>query len=132
MDEWIVLFEAVGKSWHAVGAPSRVTAAVSGGADSMALLAALRELALRESIFLTAAHVDHGLREASGKDAAFVKSVCESWGGMLPGKRRFVPCPGPSSAGSGGNPAAPSVPGQRQRGPGRHEGNRQALRNGEK
>ena len=80
MDEWIVLLEAVGKSWHAAGAPSRVTAAVSGGADSMALLAALRELALRESIFLTAAHVDHGLREASGRDAAFVRGICESWG----------------------------------------------------
>ncbi len=59
-----------------MGRPGRVTAAVSGGADSVALLQALKELARTESMELSAAHVDHGLRETSGRDAAFVAEMC--------------------------------------------------------
>lgn len=51
-------------------------AAVSGGADSVALLMALHALAGQEGIFLAAAHVDHGLRASSGDDAAFVSALC--------------------------------------------------------
>ena len=58
-----------------------VLAAVSGGADSVALLAMLRELAGRGKIRLAAAHFEHGIRgEASRADAAFVRSLCEKWG----------------------------------------------------
>jgi len=46
--------------------------AVSGGADSMALLQALAELQTRWSLHLEVATVDHGLRPGSGDDAAFV------------------------------------------------------------
>ncbi len=60
---------------------SRVTCAVSGGADSMALLRCL--LALREPLGLTveAAHFNHLLRgEASDGDEAFVRDRCRAWG----------------------------------------------------
>ena len=55
---------------------NRVTAAVSGGADSVALLQALHVLSQEEGFFLTAAHVDHGLRESAGLDAEFVRTMC--------------------------------------------------------
>ena len=54
----------------------RITAAVSGGADSVALLYALWELRETEDFQLTAAHVDHGLRPTSGQDAEFVAEMC--------------------------------------------------------
>ena len=79
MNEWLILLETVGKSWRDLGSPHRVTAAVSGGADSVALLAALKALADEEGLSLSAAHVDHGLRESAGRDAAFVEKLCAQW-----------------------------------------------------
>lgn len=76
MDEWYFLLETVSKSWKVLGCPERVTAAVSGGADSVALLWALHDLSRKERFFLTVAHVDHGMRETSGRDAAFVAQLC--------------------------------------------------------
>lgn len=78
MDEWLFLFEAVAASWKRKGPFRRITAAVSGGADSAALLRALWALREREDFALTAAHVDHGLRPASGADAEFVAALCKS------------------------------------------------------
>lgn len=68
-------------------AGERVCCAVSGGADSVALLLALTEAnAARESLgaVLTAVHVHHGLRgeEADG-DEAFVRQLCERLGVAL-------------------------------------------------
>jgi tRNA(Ile)-lysidine synthase len=83
MDDWLFLLETVRASWTAAGKPSRVTVAVSGGADSVALLQALHALSGEEGISLTAAHVNHGLRESAGLDAEFVREMCE---------RLCVPC----------------------------------------
>ena len=53
-----------------------VLVAVSGGADSVALLAALRELRDELGIRVEAAHLDHGLRGAeSDADRAFVEEL---------------------------------------------------------
>ena len=54
-------------------------AAVSGGADSMAMLSALCKLRADESCSLHCLHVEHGLRSAqeSRGDAEFVRSFCE-------------------------------------------------------
>lgn len=58
-----------------------ILAAVSGGADSVALLALLREAALTQPFDLTAAHFEHGIRaEDSLADAAFVRILCAEWG----------------------------------------------------
>ena len=57
------------------GAQGRhVLVALSGGADSVALLLALREAGVRVS----AAHFEHGLRgEASAQDMDFCRALCE-------------------------------------------------------
>jgi tRNA(Ile)-lysidine synthase len=55
-------------------------AAVSGGADSTAMLAALAVLAPRLGFILHCLHVEHGIRpaEESRGDAAAVSALCES------------------------------------------------------
>src|SRR5690349_20849168 len=55
---------------------ARVVVAVSGGADSLALLHILKQLADRLPCNLHAATFDHGLRgEASAQDAEFVRQT---------------------------------------------------------
>ncbi|MBB5062726.1 tRNA lysidine(34) synthetase TilS [Granulicella mallensis] len=62
-------------------AGDRVCVAISGGADSTALLLALKEAnAAKESlgVVVSAAHVHHGLRGAEADaDEAFVRELCE-------------------------------------------------------
>ncbi len=53
-----------------------VTCAVSGGADSLALLV----LAVDAGLDVTAAHVDHGLRPGSDREAAVVAAAAEQLG----------------------------------------------------
>ena len=53
-----------------------VTCAVSGGADSMAMLWALYSLRKELGIRLRCAHFNHGLRENAGLDEAFVRDFC--------------------------------------------------------
>ena len=54
----------------------RVVVAVSGGADSVALLYALHHLRRRLGISLIVAHLDHGIRGPAGAaDATFVKQL---------------------------------------------------------
>jgi tRNA(Ile)-lysidine synthase len=54
-----------------------VLIAVSGGADSVALLDILRELGTMLRLTLACAHVHHGLREEADADADFVRRLCE-------------------------------------------------------
>ncbi len=62
----------------------RICAAVSGGADSMALLALLCELQKDYALSISVLHIHHGIRGASADaDAAFVEAFC---------KRRKIPC----------------------------------------
>lgn len=62
----------------------RVLVAVSGGADSVALVLGLTELQKECALELAAAHLDHGLRgEDSAADALWVEGLCA---------RLLVPC----------------------------------------
>ncbi len=57
----------------------RVDVAVSGGADSVALLRALHAVAAERGVVLRAAHVHHGLRgEEADADADFVRELAAS------------------------------------------------------
>lgn len=61
-----------------------VLAGVSGGADSVCLLLMLLEYRKHCDFFLEAVHVEHGIRgDASRRDAAFVKRLCEKAGRLL-------------------------------------------------
>lgn len=61
----------------AVKPGAHVLAAVSGGADSMALLCFLLEICDTYPLRLSCAHVEHGVRGAqSMEDMAFVREVC--------------------------------------------------------
>jgi len=60
--------------------PGAWAVGVSGGADSVALLALLRE-ARRADLHVHAVHFDHETRNgASADDAAFVRRLCAGWG----------------------------------------------------
>lgn len=66
---------------HLIPPGATVIAAVSGGADSMALLHMLVTLRDKLDIRLHAATFDHGLRgDASAADAEFVRAQAEQWG----------------------------------------------------
>ena len=62
---------------------SRVIAAVSGGPDSMALLAILSELSRDMRFHLAVAHFDHGIRREAGRERALVERFA---------RRLEVPC----------------------------------------
>jgi tRNA(Ile)-lysidine synthase len=53
---------------------------LSGGADSVALLDALVDLARVRGFRVVAGHLDHGLRPDSGEDAAFCAQLCARLG----------------------------------------------------
>lgn len=58
----------------------RLGLAVSGGADSTALLALLAELRAEHGFDAVVLHVDHGLRADSAADARFVKRLADDFG----------------------------------------------------
>lgn len=58
---------------------TRIVVAVSGGADSVALLHLLTHLRAAWDLTLYVAHLDHGLRAASADDAEFVQALGARW-----------------------------------------------------
>ncbi len=69
---------------------TEVVAAVSGGADSLALLA----LAAEAGLSITAVHVDHGLRPGSTDEAAVVAVAADRFGARFRAEQVVV-APGP-------------------------------------
>jgi tRNA(Ile)-lysidine synthase len=59
-----------------------VVLAVSGGADSMALLHGAVALRVKLKLSLVVGHIDHGLRQESGNDAIFVAEQSKQLGVM--------------------------------------------------
>lgn len=72
----------------AIPLTTRLMVAVSGGPDSVALLDLLHKAGFRK---ITVAHVDHQIREKSGKDSAFVKKLCKQYGFSCVVKRVNIP-----------------------------------------
>ncbi|MGH9028743.1 MAG: tRNA lysidine(34) synthetase TilS, partial [Acidimicrobiales bacterium] len=70
---------------------SELVCAVSGGADSLALLV----LAVAAGCEVTAVHVDHGLREGSAREADVVADAARRYGAKFRAERVDV-CPGPN------------------------------------
>jgi tRNA(Ile)-lysidine synthase len=68
-----------------------VTCAVSGGADSLALLV----LAVAAGCDVTAVHIDHGLREGSAAEADIVRAAAARFGASFRSERVTL-APGPS------------------------------------
>lgn len=81
------------KRYEMVQPGDRVICAVSGGADSMALLWAMYLLKEKLQISLSAAHFNHHLRgEESNRDEAFVTAFCEGYGiPLYKGEGKIVP-----------------------------------------
>jgi tRNA(Ile)-lysidine synthase len=75
-----------------LAAGDMVLVAVSGGADSVALLVALHELRGALGIRLAAAHLDHGLRgEEGANDRRFVEALATRLGVTLHSERVTLP-----------------------------------------
>jgi tRNA(Ile)-lysidine synthase len=73
-------------------AGQRVGIAVSGGADSVFLLHALRELAPRWNLRLSVIHIEHGIRGAASiADAEFVRQLAATFGIQFHIRRADVP-----------------------------------------
>lgn len=69
------------RGWGELRAGRRVVVALSGGADSVALLDCMAQLAREEGAFeVVAAHLDHGLRPEAPADATFCGELCQSLG----------------------------------------------------
>lgn len=66
-------------TYQLIPSGARVVVGVSGGADSVALLHLLTQQQSEWRVTLHIAHIDHGLREASGDDAAFVEALGARW-----------------------------------------------------
>ena len=80
------------KRCRMVSPGQRMLAAVSGGADSVCLLAVLHVLAPELSFSLEAVHVEHGIRgEESLQDCAYVEKLCGELGVRLTVRHIHVP-----------------------------------------
>ncbi len=70
----------------------RIAVAVSGGADSVALLRALTQIGAEKGLILSIAHMHHGIRRAAADDdAAFVETLAGELGLHLDRKQVDTP-----------------------------------------
>jgi tRNA(Ile)-lysidine synthase len=68
------------RQYHMIEEGDRIVAGVSGGADSVCLLAVLREYQKRVPFQLGVVHVNHQLRgEEARRDADYVDRLCRKW-----------------------------------------------------
>ena len=80
-DEFVRAVEAFVDEQQLLTAGQAVLVAVSGGSDSVALLAVLRQLSAGPARRwkLSVAHLNHRLRPGAGADAAFVADLAHRW-----------------------------------------------------
>lgn len=69
------------RTHHITQTESHILVGLSGGADSVCLLCALKELQEEEGLALSALHVHHGIRgEEADRDARFCEELCQMLG----------------------------------------------------
>lgn len=84
--------EKIIDEYSMIGNSGAVTVAVSGGADSVALLHAMLAISEKRGFKVYAAHLNHCLRGAeSDGDERFVRDLCESWNVELTVEKIDVP-----------------------------------------
>lgn len=66
--------------YHMISPGDTVVAGVSGGADSICLFVMLCGLMKEKGFRLSVVHVNHGIREEAGEDAAYVEGLCNKRG----------------------------------------------------
>jgi tRNA(Ile)-lysidine synthase len=77
------VYAAVGRALRGLGVPARgetLVLGLSGGPDSVALLDALSTVSSKDGFRIVAAHLDHGLRADSARDAVFCEELCRRVG----------------------------------------------------
>lgn len=68
------------EKYHMIEKGDSIVVGVSGGADSVALLAVLCAFQKKYQLNIEAVHIHHGLRgKEADRDALFVKQLCEKW-----------------------------------------------------
>jgi tRNA(Ile)-lysidine synthase len=77
MDKTSTLFDIVMASYVRIGSPDQVLLALSGGADSLALLFVLKEMKKEADFYLSCVHVNHHLRPSSVEEAKWLHDLCE-------------------------------------------------------
>jgi tRNA(Ile)-lysidine synthase len=85
------LFNRVLKKHIRPRSGDRILVALSGGADSVVLLDLLLRASAERDLGIVAAHLDHGMRAESRRDADFVRDLCRRLGVPLTVERRDVP-----------------------------------------
>ena len=76
-DEFVRKVNAFAAKHEMFRSGERIVVAVSGGADSLALLYYLAERKEKEDLFIVVAHVDHMFRgEESWEDLLYVQGIC--------------------------------------------------------
>lgn len=86
------IVESTIKQYDLIRPGDSVLVAISGGPDSVALLYVLMSLAPSMDFRVSAAHLNHGIRdEAADSDEAFVRELCEFMGVPLYVERADVP-----------------------------------------
>ncbi len=66
--------------YHMISPGDTVVAGVSGGADSICLFVMLCRLMEEKEFRLAVVHVNHGIRDEAGEDAAYVEGLCNKRG----------------------------------------------------
>lgn len=80
MDRLIQQIEQEWNESHLVEKGDHIVVGISGGADSVCLLAVLYDLMERWELTITAVHINHSIRkETAVRDADFVTKLCKEW-----------------------------------------------------
>ena len=68
------------RQYHMIEEGDRIVAGVSGGADSVCLLALLKEYQKQADFALGVVHVNHQIRGSEARrDAKYVDRLCRQW-----------------------------------------------------